>query len=251
MHTKPGRVVLTGAGPGDPELLTIKALRAIETADAVLYDRLVSPEILALAPESAELIDAGKRHGEQEEVQNRVLAQMAELARRGRNVVRLKGGDPFVFGRGGEEYLYLKNLGIPVEIIPGISSALAAPAAAGIPVTFRGIATSFAVVAGHCGSGTETEWDRYASVDTLVVLMGVADREHIAASLIRAGRPSDEPAAFIERATTPRQRTVHCTLGEIARGMVEVESPAVLVAGAVASESLRAQAAALTALAAV
>ncbi len=250
MRTIPGKVILAGAGPGDPELLTIKALRAIESADVILYDRLVSAEILALAPETAELIDAGKRHGEQEEVQSRVLAQMVELAREGKTVVRLKGGDPFVFGRGGEERLYLESLGIPVEVIPGVSSALAAPASAGIPVTFRGLAASFAVVTGHCGMGAETDWERYASVDTLVVLMGVSGRERIAEALIRAGRPAHEPAAFIERATTPRQLTIRCTLDEIARGLVEVESPAVLVIGAVASESLRAEAAAMAARAA-
>lgn len=233
MRDSRGKVYLTGAGPGDPELLTRRALRVLEQADVVLYDRLVSLEILALARPGALLVDAGKQHGESDEAQQRVMDDMLCHARKGKTVVRLKGGDPFVFGRGGEEQLHLERHGIEVEVIPGVSSALAAPAAAGIPLTLRGAADSFAVVTGHGRCGPTTDWERFAAVDTLVVLMGVAERRGIARSLISAGRPSDEPAAFIENATTARQRTIETTLGRIAAGEVHVEAPAVLVIGEV------------------
>ena len=176
-----GKVFLVGAGPGNPELLTVKALRILERADVVVYDRLVSPEILALA-ERAELVDGGKRHGEQQRIQDEINHLMVSHARAGRTVARLKAGDPMIFARGAEEWEYLLRHGIEVEIVPGVSSALAVPSLAGIPPTCRGVAASFAVIAGHRESFMRTDWSQYASIDTLIILMGVENREYIAES---------------------------------------------------------------------
>jgi uroporphyrin-III C-methyltransferase len=228
-----GKVLIVGAGPGDPELLTIKAHRALQRADVIVYDRLVSPEILELANPRAERIYAGKHEGEQDRVQAWILRLLVEHASRSKVVVRLKGGDPMVFGRGAEEWAFLAEHGIDVDIVPGISSAVSAPAVAGIPLTFRGVAASFAVVTGHCRDGENTAWEGYAGVDTLVVLMGVKNRACIAGRLITAGRAPDTPAAFVENGTTPREHVVVTTLGEVARGGVEVEAPAVFVIGEV------------------
>jgi uroporphyrin-III C-methyltransferase len=227
------QVYLIGAGPGDPELLTVKAQRILQSAEVVLYDRLVSPEVLAVANAAAELLYAGKGVGEQDEVQQWIVDRMLEYARRGRIVVRLKGGDPCVFGRGAEEWLILREQGIEVEMVPGLSSAIAAPGIAGIPVTHRGVSHGFAVVTGHCRGDEGTDWARYAAVDTLVILMGVSGRARIARALMAAGRGAGEPVAFIERGSTPGQRIIVATLGEVAEGQVEVESPAVFVAGEV------------------
>lgn len=229
------KVYLVGAGPGDPELLTVKAQRILREADVVLYDRLVSPEVLAEADSHAELIYVGKHEGEQESAQKLVHELMVEHALRGRRVVRLKGGDGCVFGRAGEEWLTLVRSGIDVELVPGISSALAAPALAGIPLTFRNVSRGFAVVTGHCAGDHPVDWRDWARIDTLVILMGVKNRASIAAALIDAGRDSNEPAVFVERATTPTERVIETTLGEVARGGVEVEAPAVFVIGAVAA----------------
>jgi uroporphyrin-III C-methyltransferase len=245
-----GKALIVGAGPGDPELLTIKALRALQQADVIVYDRLVSPEVLALANPRAELIYAGKHEGEQERVQASIMRLLLEHARQAKTVVRLKGGDPMVFGRGAEEWAFLNEHGIEVEIVPGISSAVSAPAVAGIPLTFRGVATSFAVITGHCRDGINGDWEKYAGVDTLVVLMGVKNRACIASSLIEAGRASDTPAAFIENGTTPRENVIVATLGEIARGAVAVEAPAVLVIGEVVAIRARLTEVAQAALAA-
>ncbi len=228
-----GKVYLVGAGPGDPELLTLKALKILDVADVVIYDRLVSDEVLALANPRATLIYAGKEGGQQDEVQSRIYEYFLTHAGRGLTVVRLKGGDPMVFGRGAEEMRFLAGHGIGVEIVPGISSAIAAPSLAGIPLTSRGTASSFAVIAGHRQSVVDLDWSVYRSVDTLVVLMGVENRDFIAASLIDAGRPATEPVAFIEQVSTARERVVESTLGEVARGNVAVESPAVFVIGEV------------------
>jgi uroporphyrin-III C-methyltransferase len=211
----------------------------LQSADVVLYDRLVTAEVLAVANPHANFLYTGKHEGEQEATQEWVSNQMLEQARSGKTVVRLKGGDPFVFGRGGEEALFLSRHDIDVEVIPGISAALSAPAAAGIPLTFRGLSRSFAVLTGHCRVGEHIDWKPYIHVDTLVILMGVKWRALIARQLMEAGRPADEPAAFIERATTSAQRTVFTTLRDIANGIVEVDAPAVLVVGAVASPRLR------------
>ena len=230
----PGKVWLVGAGPGDPELLTLKALRALEAADVVLYDRLVSDEILALANPSSELLYAGKVQGQQDEIQEFIFRMLVDYAKSGKRVVRLKGGDPLVFGRGAEEWQCLNDAGIEVEIVPGISSAVAVPGMVGIPVTYRGVADGFAVITGHLRSeGEEVDWSKYARVDTLVILMGVATRAAIAAELIRHGRPSEQPVAFVERGSTERERVVLSTLGAVARGEVEVSNPAVFVAGEV------------------
>ena len=229
------KVYLMGAGPGDPELLTVKALRILRAADVVLYDRLVSPEVLALANPAAELVYVGKHEGEQESTQQLIFELMLEYARKGRTVARLKGGDPCVFGRAGEEWLSLARNGIEVEVVPGVSSALAAPELAGVPLTYRGLSRGFAVVAGHCAGAGGVDWRDYARVDTLVILMGVQERANIARELIRAGRRADEPAVFVERSSTPEERVVDTTLGSVAAGTVEIEAPAVFVIGAVAA----------------
>jgi uroporphyrin-III C-methyltransferase len=237
-----GKVYLVGAGPGDPELLTLKALRVLQEAEVVLYDRLVAPAVLELVHPLAELIYVGKARGEQERVQGEIFAQMLHHVRAGRTVVRLKGGDPMVYGRGGEEWAFLAREGIAVELVPGVSSALALPGLAGIPLTLRGVAGGFAVLSGQAQGGGLPDLAPYARVDTLVVLMGVKARAEIARGLIRAGRSPREPVAFIENGSTPQERVVSATLGEVARGEVEVQSPAVWVIGEVVRlrEELRA-----------
>ena len=230
-----GKVYLVGAGPGDPDLLTRKAARILALADVVLYDRLVDDAILELVSPDAELIYVGKRVGEQHKVQETIFELLADHARQGKTVVRLKGGDPLVFGRGAEEWSYLLELGIDVELVPGISSATSVPALAGIPVTYRGISHGFAVVTGHCMEGLIQDWSRYARIDTLVVLMGSRQRVHIAQSLIDAGRDPDQPVAFIENGSTMQQRIVESSLSDVAAGNVNVENPAVFVIGDVVS----------------
>ena len=227
------KVYLVGAGPGDPGLLTCKAFQLLQIADVIIYDRLVSAEILAVANPNAQFLFAGKLQGEQERIQNEIHALLLEHASAGKTVIRLKGGDPMVFGRGAEEWSLLASHCIDVELVPGISSSIAVPALAGIPVTLRGVATSFAVIAGHRQNLKPQEWARYLLVDTLVLLMAVENRASIAKSLIRAGRNREEPVAFIERGATDRQRIVTSTLSEVARGQVDVESPAVCVIGQV------------------
>ena len=228
-----GKLYLIGAGPGDPELLTVKAARVLGECDVVLYDRLVSPQVLALARADAELIYVGKHEGDQEHVQDRIFELIRVHAGQGKTVARLKGGDPIVFGRGAEEWARAANYGIPVELIPGITSAISVPALAGIPLTYRGISQSFAVVAGHCREGLAQDWTRYAAIDTLVVLMGVTNRSFIARFLIDAGRQPEEPVAFIERGTLATETIVESTLGAVARDEIEIASPAVFVIGEV------------------
>ena len=228
-----GKVYLVGSGPGDPDLLTIGALRILERAEVILYDRLVSSEVLALAGPQAELIYAGKNEGEHHCMQDWINDQLLAHARRGKLVIRLKCGDPLVFGRGAEEWLFLALHGIEVEVVPGLSSALALPNVAGIPLTLRAVSRAFAVITGHCEKDAPTDWQRYARIDTLVILMGVRGRATIAQALIQAGRDRDEPAAFIERGSTPAARFVLTTLAEIAAGTVDVAAPSVLVVGQV------------------
>jgi len=229
-----GHVALVGGGPGDPDLLTLRAARLLAEADVVVHDALVSSDVLALASPSAELIDVGKRPGQgvAQELTNVLLVR---LAREGKRVVRLKGGDPFVFGRGGEEALALAEAGIACEIVPGITSAVAAPAAAGIPVTHRGLSASFTVVTGHRTRGERpVNWAALAQAGgTIVVLMGVAERGVIADALIAGGMAADTPVAAIRRATTEDQAVARCRLDELAA--TPVESPATLVIGAVAA----------------
>lgn len=230
---KRGKLYLIGAGPGDPDLLTLKAARILGECDVVLYDRLVSRAVLRLARPDAQLIYVGKHEGQQDCGQARIFDLIRDRADAGRTVARLKGGDPLIFGRGAEEWRVALEHGIEVELIPGISSALAVPGLAGIPLTYRGVAQSFAVVTAHCREGQTQNWSSYAGIDTLVVLMGVANRTFIAQSLIAAGRSADEPVAFIERGTLPEERVVESSLGAVAAGAVEVQSPAVFVIGQV------------------
>ena len=227
------KVYLVGAGPGDPGLLTLKAFKVLQQADVVIYDRLVSAEVLALAPPTAKLIFAGKLKGEQERIQNEINRLLLAHASAGKTVVRLKGGDPLVFGRGAEEWLFLLDHGIEVEVVPGISASMAVPSLAGIPVTLRGVATSYAVITGHRQNLEPQNWAKYLMIDTLVVLMGVDNRRLIAANLIKAGRSLDEPVAFIERGTTDRERVLITNLRDVARGITQVQSPAVMVIGQV------------------
>jgi uroporphyrin-III C-methyltransferase len=230
-------ISLVGAGPGDPDLLTIRGLRRLQAADVVVHDALVGTGVLALARHDAELIDVGKRPGAPvpQELINELLVQ---LGRSGRNIVRLKGGDPFVFGRGGEEALALIGAGLDFEVVPGVSSVVAAPAAAGIPVTHRGVSASFTVVTGHRQRGEDAvNWHALAHVGgTIVVLMGVAQRAAIAAALMEGGLPAGTPVAAIRHATSSRQHVVRCDLSELAD--TAVESPATIVIGAVAAFDL-------------
>ncbi len=234
-------VYLVGAGPGDAELLTVKGARVLASADVVLYDSLVSAELLLLAPSHAELVYVGKEAGKpcpsQDDINERILAAALRPASPpGNAVVRLKGGDPFVFGRGAEEALFLKRHGVPFEIVPGVSSCIAAAAYAGIPVTHRNVACSFAVVTGHEASGKiapQVDWHSLRGVGTIVVLMGVQRRAEIARELMAAGRRLDEPVAFIENGTTAQQRTVLSTLRDVAEHPPDIASPAVMVVGEV------------------
>jgi uroporphyrin-III C-methyltransferase len=230
-------VYLVGAGPGDPELLTLRGAKLLAQADVVVYDRLVAPEIVELAAEGALRIDVGKVPGEPQK-QDDINALLIEHGRVHETVVRLKGGDPFVFGRGGEEALALAEADVRCEVVPGLSSSLAASAVAGVPVTHRGIATSFTVVTGHRMAGEEdVNWDALGRAGgTLVVLMGVSRRAEIAERLLQSGRPFDEPVAIVHRGTQPQQTVTATTLEKL--GKVEVEPPCVIVIGPVAGLNL-------------
>ena len=236
-----GRVVLVGSGPGDPDLLTVRALRELERADVILYDALIPPAILDLASPEAERIDVGKRGDGSRGVRQEDIAELLiEKARGGRHVVRLKGGDPFVFGRGGEEASALREAGIPFEVVPGISSALAVPAYAGIPLTDRRWSSSVAVVTGHRGKepvDRRVDWEGLAaSAETLVVLMGTAWLDDIVARVMEGGRDPETPAAVIASGTTARQRVVRAPLRELATQAREagLSAPTIIVVGEVA-----------------
>jgi uroporphyrinogen III methyltransferase / synthase len=241
-----GTVALVGAGPGDPGLITVRGLELLRRAQVVVYDRLVHPSLLAEAPR-ARRVFAGKASGRHTLPQEQINALLIMHARRGRRVVRLKGGDPFVFGRGGEEADALARAGIPFEVVPGVSSAVAVPAYAGIPLTHRGVASSFAVVTGHeeaCKRESSVDWARLArSVDTLVVLMGVKALPGIAAELIAHGRPASTPVALVRWGTTDVQETVTGTLGDIAAraARARLEPPVVIVIGDVVALRARLQ----------
>jgi uroporphyrin-III C-methyltransferase len=271
-----GIVYLVGAGPGDPELISLKGVKCLQKADVVIYDRLVNGELLAYPPPGAELIYVGKepeypqvstgkisidssppgrtpaaqndkqhllqerppvdRDGRRSRItQEEIHALMVARARQGKTVVRLKGGDPFVFGRGGEECLALAEAGIPFEVIPGISSAMAAPAYAGIPVTHRGVSQSFTVVTGHtCGEQPcEVEWEDLPRSGTLVILMGVQNLPQIAARLVQSGRSAETPAAVIHWGTTEAQVVVSGRLADLAEKSRGIRPPAVIVVGEV------------------
>jgi uroporphyrin-III C-methyltransferase len=229
-----GIVYLVGAGPGDPELITVKGLRCLQRADVVVYDRLANPALLEEAPARARRVYAGKRPGRPALRQEEIEALLVRHARAGRVVVRLKGGDPFVFGRGGEEALACAAAGIPCEVVPGVSSAVAAPASAGIPLTHRGIASGFAVVTGHCLGEDRVDWVALARIETLVVLMGAARLAEIAGLLLAKGRRGEDPAAVVERATLPGSRVWTGTLLDLTQNEApEIASPATLVLGEV------------------
>jgi uroporphyrinogen III methyltransferase / synthase len=233
-------VYLVGAGPGDPELLTVKGADVLRRADVVIYDRLSVASLLALARYDAERISVGKTPGHPSVPQNEINALLVSHARAGKEVVRLKGGDPFVFARGGEEAQALLDAGVPFEVVPGITSAVGVPAYAGVPVTYRGLSTSFTVVTGHEDpwAATETDWDAVARVGgTIVILMGVATRAAIAERLMAGGLAADTPVAAVRWGTRPEQRTVRTTLGRL--GTVELEPPVTLVVGAVAAVDLK------------
>ena len=239
-HVPVGHVWLVGAGPGDPGLITVAGRDALRRAEVVLFDRLAAPELLDEAPAEALLIDAGKAADNHTLTQDEITALLVAHGRAGRRVVRLKGGDPYVFGRGGEEAAALAEAGVPCTVIPGITSAIGGLAAGGIPVTHRAIATSFAVITGH-EDPTKPEqgvhWDRLATaVDTLVILMGVGRIDGIARALIAGGRAASTPAALVQEASTPRQRVATGTLATIADVAREqhIEAPALFVVGDVA-----------------
>lgn len=235
-----GCVHLVGAGPGDPGLLTLKAAWILGTADVVVYDNLVSDAILDRLPARAERVYAGKEAGSHTMDQIAINAFLEERARNGQIVVRLKGGDPFVFGRGGEEAEYLAARGIRFEIVPGVTSAIGVPAYAGIPVTHRGVAASFTVVtgrAGPIGEAPDINWDHVGGADTIVILMGVANHDHLIRTLLDSGRRAETPVAAIRWGTTAQQMVVIGTLTTIAARMAKTKlrPPAILVVGEVVS----------------
>jgi len=232
-------VAIVGAGPGDPELLTVRAARLIGSADVILHDRLLDLRVLELASAEARLVDVGKEPGAPGATQDRINELLVLFALAGHRVVRLKSGDPFVFGRGREEADALEAAGIPWEVVPGVTSALAAPAAAGIPVTHRAVAPSFTVVTASRAEGEpEPEWDALARLGgTIVVLMGASKRAHVAARLIDGGLSPSTPVAAVMDATHPTETVVAGTLAEL--GDLDVRNPAVIVIGAVAEFALR------------
>ncbi|MDR3271792.1 MAG: uroporphyrinogen-III C-methyltransferase, partial [Peptococcaceae bacterium] len=234
---KQGYVYLVGAGPGDPKLLTLKGAECVAKADVLVYDRLIAPQVLDAAPTHCERIYVGKtpeRHTLRQEEINQVLV---EKGLQGKIVTRLKGGDPFVFGRGGEEAAELKKAGIPFEIVPGITSAVAVPAYAGIPVTHRGLASAFIVVTGHEDPAKQesgVQWEHLARAEaTLIFLMGMENLPSIVAELINNGKSAQTPAAVIHWGTHPAQRTVVGTLEDI-RAQVQAQgltNPSVIIVG--------------------
>jgi uroporphyrin-III C-methyltransferase len=229
-----GFVSLIGAGPGDPGLMTVKGLDRLRHAEVVLYDRLVAPQLLDEIDPAAETIDVGKAPTRHRFPQDEINALLVEKARLGKRVARLKGGDPFVFGRGGEECQALAQAGISYEVIPGVSSAIAVPAYAGIPLTQRGIAGSFTVIAGHTGvPDEEFDWEVLPLGGTLVFLMGVSHLPAITASLLAHGMPASTPVAVIERGTTPAQSVIIGSLENILERTQAVCPPATIVIGEV------------------
>ena len=241
-----GRVSLVGAGCGAADLITVRGLRRLESCDAVVYDDLLSPDLLDAAPEGAERIYAGKRRGRHSMAQEEIGALLIAKAREGKAVVRLKGGDPFVFGRGGEEALALQAAGIEWEYVPGVTSAVAAPGWAGMPVTHRGVSRSVHIAAAHTADtadGLPACLEELARLQgTLVFLMGLSQLEALARRLMEAGVPPEVPAAVISGENAPRPMAVRGTLGDIAGKAREAgaEAPAVIVVGGTAGMDLRA-----------
>uniref|UniRef100_A0A7C4WAW5 uroporphyrinogen-III C-methyltransferase n=1 Tax=Geoglobus ahangari TaxID=113653 RepID=A0A7C4WAW5_9EURY len=230
-----GKVYIVGAGPGDPELLTLKALKVIQEADVILFDELIGEEIRELLKREskAELIDVGKRHGKHKMKQEDINALMVKLAKEGKTVVRLKGGDPFIFGRGGEEIEVLAENGIRFEVIPGITSAIAAPSYAGIPVTHRRYDPAVVFITGK-QERERLDWSALAKLNaTIIILMGVSSLKENVERLLKHGKNPDTPVAIIENATTPNQRTIIGTLANIVKiaERERVKTPAVIVIG--------------------
>ncbi|MGB9959104.1 MAG: uroporphyrinogen-III C-methyltransferase [Candidatus Bathyarchaeales archaeon] len=235
-----GKVFLVGAGPGDPKLLTLKAFELLKTADVIIYDRLVNKALLKLASEKAEKIYVGKARGKHSLPQEKINELMVKAAFEGKTVIRLKGGDPFLFGRGGEEAETLAEKGIPFEVVPGVSSALAAPAYAGIPLTHRVYASSVAIATGSQAedAGKPVKWDKLASAaDTIVILMGLEPIRDIVENLVKGGLSPETPAAIIEWGTLKKQRVLLGKLSNIAEEArsKKFKPPAVIVVGEVAT----------------
>ncbi|MCI1223295.1 MAG: uroporphyrinogen-III C-methyltransferase [Bifidobacterium subtile] len=232
-----GLVSLVGAGPGDPDLLTVKGLRRLQEADAVVYDRLVNESLLSLAPDSAQRIDVGKMPHHHPVKQPAINEMLGSLAAQGKRVVRLQSGDPFVFGRGGEELAYLRERHIAVEVVPGITSAVAGPGAVGIPVTHRDFASSFHVITGHHKSADgQPDWPTLAHAEgTLIFVMGMETLPSIVAGLIANGKSPATPTAVVQRATWPNQRAVSGDLAHIVQLVAAngIGAPSVIVVGEV------------------
>lgn len=238
---QPGSVALVGAGPGDPELLTVAALKALQAAEVVVYDALVSEEILALIPPACEQVFAGKRGGRPSHVQADITDTLVRYARQGKRVVRLKGGDPFVFGRGGEEALQLVAEGIPFRVVPGLTSGIAGPAYAGIPITHRAVNANVAFITGHEAPdpdggepSSRLDWEGIArAFPVMVIYMGMKTLASVTERLMGAGRSPDTPVAFIRWATTPQQETLVTTLGRAVREVAAlgIEAPVIVVVG--------------------
>jgi uroporphyrin-III C-methyltransferase len=234
-----GKAYLVGAGPGRADLITVRGLNLLRRAEVVLYDRLIAQELLDEVRPEAELIFVGKGPDRHLMPQEEITRLLLDRVRAGKQVVRLKGGDPFVFGRGGEEVLALAEAELPFEVVPGVSSAVAAPAYAGIPITHRGLVTSFAVAAGHEDQSkpeSTTDWAALAKIPTLILLMAAKNMAEIRAKLLEAGRPAGDPAVAISWATTDRQQVVRTSLARLPEEIVahELPTPMVIVLGEVA-----------------
>ena len=233
-----GKVYLVGAGPGDLDLITVKGVKCIQQADVILYDRLVNPELLQYAKNDADIIYCGKLPGDHTMHQETISYSLAHHAKKGKIVTRLKGGDPFVFGRGGEEAEVLVKHGIPFEIVPGITAGIAAPAYAGIPVTHRNCSASFAIVTGHRQEGKEEDikWENLAKgIDTLAIYMGVGNLPYIREKLLQFGKPGKTPVALIQSGSLASQRTVISTLQEVVETArtEKVSNPCMIIVGEV------------------
>ncbi len=231
-----GKVFLTGAGPGDIELLTLKALKVIKKADVIIYDRLANHDILKEAKDECSFIYVGKEDGRHTIPQDKINETIYQSTLKYDIVVRLKGGDPFVFGRGGEEGAYLYQKGIDFEIIPGITSAISVPAYAGIPVTHRGVAVSFKVITGHEAPGKEhsqIDWNSLKEDNTIIFLMGLHNLSKISTKLMQIGKPKDYPIAVISRGTMSDQKVVVSTLNNITKDANNLPTPALIIVGKV------------------
>jgi len=238
---KRGKVYLVGAGPGDPGLMTVKGLEMLRSAEVVVFDSLVNPDLLMEAPSSAEMVDVGKRGGRHKAEQDQIDHLLYEKAAEGLTVVRLKGGDPFLFGRGGEEALYLRERGIEVHVVPGVSASLAVPALAGIPVTHRTLSSSVTIVTGHEGEHKEEEWLNWAALSraggTLVIMMGMSNLKRNMDRLMQGGASADLSVAIVQNGSTPTQKVLRTTVAKAAEDCeaAGIGAPAVIVVGAVAS----------------